>query len=88
MKTEVGGTTVVNDIIAVDYSKTEVDYVLTGSGEYTEGKKAAMADTKATVIDATGLSNAVPMALASVNPNCLFLVSDATKLSNEKNVVV
>ena len=41
MKTEVGGTTVVNDIIAVDYSKTEVDYVLNGSGEYTEGMKAA-----------------------------------------------
>ena len=65
-----------------------IDYVLSGSGELNASAQAALVDTKAMVMDATGLTNTEAMELSSANPNCLFLVSDASKLSNEKNVLV
>ena len=62
--------------------------MLSGSGELNASAQAALVDTKAMVMDATGLTNTEAMELSSANPNCLFLVSDASKLSNEKNVLV
>lgn len=65
-----------------------VDCFLKGSGELNKNAQDALSDTEVAFIDATGLANAEVMDLQSANPNCLFLVSDASKLSNEKNVLV
>lgn len=65
-----------------------VDCFLKGSGELNKNAQDALSDTEVAFIDATGLANAEAMDLQSANPNCLFLVSDASKLSNEKNVLV
>ena len=73
---------------AIDVYKAtlECDYTIFGQGDLNGQAQAALADADATVIDATGLT--APAELESANPNCLFIVNDASQLTNTKNVVV
>lgn len=76
-----------NVITATDGGEnSSFDYIISGEGEMTEEAIDALADANATVIDATGLT--APAELESANPNCLFIVNDASQLTNTKNVVV
>ena len=79
------GTSTVHDITV--YQKG-INYVLSGKGVLSTEAEAALADANATAIDATGLTNTEAITLESANPNCLFIVSDAAKLANAKNVLV
>ena len=74
--------------IAAIQSNPAANYVLSGKGDMTAATEAALADANATAIDATGLTNTEVITLESANPNCLFIVSDAAKLANAKNVLV
>ena len=85
IKTQGGGKTILNN--ATLYKEGAVaDYIISGDGDMSADVQAALADANATVIDATGLT--APMELESANPNCLFIVNDASQLTNTKNVVV
>ena len=85
IKTQGGGKTILNN--ATLYKEGAVaDYIISGDGDMSADVQAALADANATVIDATGLT--APMELESANPNCLFIVKDASQLTNTKNVVV
>lgn len=77
------GTVVLENIIVL----SKADYTLSGFGLGND-ELEKMRVSNASVVDATGLDNFTPIALETANPNCLFLVSDASKLSNEKNVLV
>ncbi len=79
-----GKVTITN--IAVTDPNAKCDYVLSGYGELNANAQAALADANATLIDARGITKS--MELVSANPNCLFLVNDASMLPNTKNVVV
>ena len=74
--------------VAAIQSNPAANYVLSGKGDMTAATEAALADANATAIDATGLTNTEAITLESANPNCLFIVSDAAKLANAKNVLV
>lgn len=63
-------------------------YALVGETTGSPILDAALADATATLYDATGLTNTSAIALNPANPNALFTVSDADKLSNTKNVLV
>lgn len=86
VKTQYGQKAIVQQLVLYKASGTDIDYVLYGEGDYTASATAAFNDVMAKVIDASGLTENTE--LSSANPNCLFLVSDASKLSNEKNVLV
>lgn len=65
-----------------------VDYYIAGAGDMVTSAESALADASATRIDVTGLTNNEPITLTSANPNCLFIASDAAKLTNTTNVLV
>lgn len=73
---------------AIGLVRDGVDYYISGKGELNASVAAALADETATFIDATGLSNTTAIELQAANPNCLFVVDDAGKLSNTANVLV
>lgn len=83
-KANAGTNVTISDITAL----SNADYTIGGFGLWPTGMKEEMAASGASIVDATGLNNFTPIALETANPNCLFLVSDASKLSNEKNVLV
>lgn len=87
MKTQ-GGTTIVKNVTVYDDADADANYALSGKGVLSTEAEAALADANATAIDATGLTNTEAITLESANPNCLFIVSDAAKLANAKNVLV
>ena len=68
--------------------KDGVDYYIAGAGDMVTSAESALADASATRIDVTGLTNNEPLTLTSANPNCLFIASDAAKLTNTTNVLV
>lgn len=78
-----GPVTIAN--ITVTDPNAACDYVLSGMGDLNANAQAALADANATLIDARGITE--PMKLVSANPNCLFLVENASALLNTKNVV-
>ena len=80
-----GQTATVTNLLLVQNNPV-ADYIISGEGDLTSTAQAALADANATVIDATGLT--APAELESANPNCLFIVNDASQLTNTKNVVV
>ena len=80
-----GQTATVTNLLLVQNNPV-ADYIISGEGDLTSTAQAALADANATVIDATGLT--APTELESANPNCLFIVNDASQLTNTKNVVV
>lgn len=63
-------------------------YTLVGEATGSITLNAALADASATLYDATGLTNTSAVALNPTNPNAFFVVNDAAKLSNTKNVLV
>lgn len=71
---------------SITVSKNGVDYIFSGEGDLTNTAQEALDDPNTMVIDATGLT--APAELESANPNCLFIVNDASQLTNTKNVVV
>ena len=80
-----GVNNIVNNITVY---KTPVDapnYILAGQGTYTLAAVAALADNKATYIDATGITKATE--LITANPNCL-IVANAGMVTNAQNVIV
>lgn len=52
------------------------DYYITGAGHVSQSAQSALADTKATCIDITGMTNKFPMKVESANPNCLIIYKD------------
>ena len=86
-KAESGKTVYVTNIAAAKYS-ADADYNISGYGLVDASVEEVLKDAAATRIDVTGLENANPMTLTSVNPNCLFIASDAAKLTNTTNVLV
>lgn len=84
-KTKDSESIVVSNITVTD-PNAACDYVLSGMGDLNANAQAALADANATLIDARGITE--PMELVSANPNCLFLVNDASLWSNTKNVIV
>lgn len=80
------GETVTIANITVTDPNAACDYVLSGMGDLNANAQAALADANATLIDARGITKS--MELVSANPNCLFLVNDASLWSNTKNVIV
>ncbi len=75
------------DVLGV--TRDGVDYYIFGSGEILPSVQEILNNESVTAIDATGLDNAEEaLSLESANPNCLFIVDDAAKLSNENNVLV
>lgn len=72
---------------AIGYIKDGIDYYLTGYGDMSSVMNV-LSDASVTCIDVTGLSNATPLELNSANPNCLFIASNASALSNVKNVII
>lgn len=75
-------------IDAIGLIKGGVDYYIAGAGDMVTSAESALADASATRIDVTGLTNDEPITLTSANPNCLFIASDAAKLTNTTNVLV
>lgn len=75
-------------IDAIGLIKGGVDYYIAGAGDIVTSAESALADASATRIDVTGLTNDEPISLVSANPNCLFIASDAAKLTNTTNVLV
>ena len=75
-------------IDAIGLIKGGVDYYIAGAGDMVTSAESALADASATRIDVTGLTNNEPITLTSANPNCLFIASDAAKLTNTTNVLV
>lgn len=86
-KTDNGPSAYVTNIAVVRYG-VKSDYNISGFGLLTNSVQNALSDVSATCIDVTGLTNAIPLNLVSVNPNCLFIASNASTLSNTENVVV
>lgn len=82
------GTTVYVTNIAVVKAGATYDYNISGFGLLANSVGQALSDYDATCIDVTGLTNATPLELNSANPNCLFIASNASTLSNDKNVIV
>ena len=75
------------DVLGV--TRDGVDYYIFGSGEILPSVQEILGNESVTAIDATGLDNAEEaLTLESANPNCLFIVDDAAKLSNASNVLV
>ena len=75
------------DVLGV--TRDGVDYYIFGSGEILPSVREILNNESVTAIDATGLDNAEEaLTLKSANPNCLFIVDDAAKLSNASNVLV
>lgn len=75
------------DVLGV--TRDGVDYYIFGSGEILPSVREILNNESVTAIDATGLDNAEEaLTLESANPNCLFIVDDAAKLSNASNVLV
>ena len=75
------------DVLGV--TRDGVDYYIFGSGEILPSVQDILDDESVAVIGATGLDNAEEaLTLQSANPNCLFIVDDAAKLSNASNVLV
>ena len=83
-KANAGTNVTISDITAL----SNADYTIGGFGLWPIGMKEEMAASGASIVGATGLNNFTPIALETANPNCLFIVSDVSKLSNEKNVLV
>ncbi|MBR4591561.1 MAG: hypothetical protein IKO36_13025, partial [Bacteroidaceae bacterium] len=76
-----------NDNIEFD---DDVDYYLFGKDNKDQLAISALNDSKAKVIDATNLTNSAesPQDINGANPNCIFIVDDADKVTNDKNVLV
>ena len=75
------------DVLGV--TRDGVDYYIFGSGEILPSVQEILGNESVTAIDATGLDNAEEaLTLESANPNCLFIVDDAAKLSSASNVLV
>ena len=68
----------------------DVDYYLFGKDNKDQLAISALNDSKAKVIDATNLTNSAesPQDINGANPNCIFIVDDADKVTNNKNVLV
>lgn len=58
------------------------DYYISGAGHITDAAKAALNDEKATVIDATGLTNINPWSLSTENPNCLLIYKESNNVGS------
>lgn len=86
-KTDNGPSVYVTNIAVVKYG-VKSDYDISGFGLLTNSVQNALSDASATCIDVTGLTNAIPLNLVSANPNCLFIASNVSTLSNTENVVV
>ena len=76
-------------VSAVNLYNPTADYMIYGEGDLNTTSQQAISDPATTVIDATGLTGSSTVKVGNVgNPNCLFIVKDAAKLSNESNVLV
>ena len=72
---------VVDDDDPMDYHIYGKEYVDTNLTE-------ALADKEATNYDATAITSTIPVALTTANKNALIYVDEASKVSNDHNVVV
>lgn len=79
------GATGLSNVVVID-DNSVADFNFSGMGEKTTSVVEALAT--ASIIDATALTNTTPITLEAANPNCLFIVDDAAKLTNAKNVLV
>lgn len=71
-----GKTATIESIVLIsgDGSNIEIaDYYIAGAGHHHASATEALADEKATVIDVTGLTNTIPWAVSTANPNCLII---------------
>ena len=76
-------------ITALELYAPTADYMIYGEGDLNTTSQQAISDPATTVIDATGLTGSSTVKVGNVgNPNCLFIVKDAAKLSNASNVLV
>lgn len=76
-------------VSAVNLYNPTADYMIYGEGDLNTTSQQAISNPATTVIDATGLTGSSMVKVGNVgNPNCLFIVKDAAKLSNESNVLV
>ena len=76
-------------ITALELYAPTADYMIYGEGDLNTTSQQAISNPATTVIDATGLTGSSTVKVGNVgNPNCLFIVKDAAKLSNESNVLV
>lgn len=66
---------IVNNITVYKTPEGSANYILAGNGTFTPTTVAALADAKATLIDATGVTG-TGITFTSANPNCIFLVND------------
>ena len=77
--------------ISVVVGTENYDYAISGKGGLIlPSATEALADTKATVIDAKGMTNDTQFkeTLTTANPNCLIITDNADKLKNSQNVIV
>lgn len=77
---------IVNNITVYKTPEGSANYILAGNGTFTPTTVAALADAKATLIDATGVTG-TGITFTSANPNCIFLANDGV-LANTENVMV
>lgn len=76
-------------VTALELYAPTADYMIYGEGDLNTTSQQAISNPATTVIDATGLTGSSMVKVGNVgNPNCLFIVKDAAKLSNESNVLV
>ena len=72
----------------VNDPNSPIDYCISGSGTFDESANTALSDPTAMNINAFGLTNEEPIALNTVNKNCLIYVNSNNKVSNANNVVL
>ncbi len=93
IKVNWGNTANINSItlISGNGNNAEIaDYYISGAGHITDAAQAALDDVKATVIDATGLTNINPWSLSTANPNCLIIYKEDNNVGSafdERNLV-
>jgi O-glycosyl hydrolase len=82
-----GGTGSAWRVMVVD-DNDPMDYRISGKQYVASNLNAALSDLSATNYDATGLTNTAAVTLNTTNKNALIYVANASKLSNDANVVV
>ncbi len=82
-----GGSGTVWSVTVTDET-SPMDYYITGKYYIEDNLSAALNDKDATNYDATGLTNSSAVALNTANKNALIYVDNASRLSNNANVVV
>ena len=85
---KVGGGTGSAWRVMVVYDNNPMDYRISGKQYVATNLNTALNDINATNFDATGLTNTAAVELKTANKNALIYATDASKLSNDANVVV